>query len=187
MEIPPPRCKFSGIFLFIIISLFFGLISFISCIVAEIKRNKKGDLRWNGKLCFLPSSQAFEFGIAALVSFFLAQIIGNCIILKNYCSGRKRNVKCKIPAIAKALLLISCRVGFGIAVIMLISATSMSSRQPYGEGWLNGECYLVKGGTYIGSAILILVALASSIIASLLSTANTTQADESRKVHAQMG
>lgn len=80
------------------------------------------------------------------------------------------------------------RLSFGIAVIMLISATSMSRKQPYGEGWLNGECYLVRGGTYIGSAILILVTLASSITGSLLSTVKkTTTVDEGhRKVHAQV-
>lgn len=78
------------------------------------------------------------------------------------------------------------RLSFGIAVIMLISATSMNRRQAYGEGWLNGECYIVKGGTYIGSAILVIVTIASCIAASLLSTVNTKQVDENRKVHAQM-
>ena len=46
------------------------------------------------------------------------------------------------------------RLSFGIAVILLIVATSMSRRQAYGEGWLNGECYLVKGGIYVGLAIV---------------------------------
>lgn len=63
----------------------------------------------------------------------------------------------------------------------------MSRKQPYGEGWLNGECYIVKGGTYVGSAMLIIVALASCNTGSLLSNVKTTQADENRKVHAQMG
>ncbi|XP_054823342.1 protein MODIFYING WALL LIGNIN-1-like [Prosopis cineraria] len=186
MENPPPGRRLSGISYIIIISLFFGLISFISCILAEFKRNKKEDLRWNGKSCFMPTSAAFGFGVAALVSFFFAQMIGNSAFLRNSCSGGKRNVCCKIPVIAKVLLLISW-LSWGVAVIMLIAATSMSRRQPYGEGWLNGECYIVRGGTYVGSAILILVAMASCITASLLSTAKTTQADENRKVHAQMG
>ncbi|KAI9092296.1 hypothetical protein K1719_027796 [Acacia pycnantha] len=159
MENPPHGRRFTGILFIIIISIFFGLISFISCIVAEFKRNKKKDLKWNGRLCFMPSSPAFGFGIAALVSLFFAQIIGNSTFLRNSCSGGKRNVSFKIPVIAKVLLLISW-LSFGVAVIMLISATSMSRKQPYGEGWLNG---------------------------SFLCTVKTTQVEENRKVHAQMG
>lgn len=180
----PPRCKFTLIFS-IIISLSLGLVAFTLCIASEIKRNKKEDLRWNGKLCYLPSSQAFRLGIAALVSLFLAQIIGNCILVKNYCSGRKRNTQYKIPVIARLLLLISW-LSFGIAVILLITAISMSKRQPYGVGWLNGECYLVKGGTYAGSAILVL-ATVGSVIASALSIIKTNQADQGPRIHAQMG
>nr|AFK40283.1 unknown [Lotus japonicus] len=103
----PARYKFSVI-LSIIISLLLGLVSFILCIVSEFKRNKKEDLRWNGKLCYLPSSQAFGLGIAALVSFFVAQVIVNSILFKNSCSGGKRNAQHKIPTVARLLLLISC-------------------------------------------------------------------------------
>lgn len=78
------------------------------------------------------------------------------------------------------------RLSFGIAVILLITAISMSKRQPYGVGWLNGECYIVKGGTYAGSAILVLVTV-GSVIGSALSTIKTNQADQGRKIHAQMG
>ncbi|XP_004512332.1 protein MODIFYING WALL LIGNIN-2 [Cicer arietinum] len=180
----PPRCKFAFI-LSIIIYLFLGFVSFSLCIVSEIKRNKKEDLRWNGKLCYLPSSQAFGLGIAALVSFFLAQIIGNSILFKNSYSRRKINEQYKLPFIARFLILISW-LSFGVAIILLIAATSMNREQAYGAGWLNGECYLVKGGTYAGSAILILVTV-GSIIGSTLSTIKTNQADQGGKIHAQMG
>ncbi|XP_027359828.1 uncharacterized protein LOC113868443 [Abrus precatorius] len=180
----PPRCKFTLIF-FIIVSLSIGLVSFALCIVSEIKRNKKEDLRWNGKLCYLPSSPAFRLGMASIVSLFLAQIIGNSILFKNYCSEGKRNAQYKIPVVARILLLISW-LSFGIAVILLIAATSMSRRQHYGEGWLNGECYLVKGGTYTGSAILIIVTV-GTLIGSAVSTIKTNQADQGRKIHAQTG
>ncbi|CAL0311727.1 unnamed protein product [Lupinus luteus] len=180
----PATCKFSVIFP-IIISLPFGLVSFTLCIASEIMRNKTKDLRWNGKLCYLPSSQAFGLGIAALVCLFLAQIIGNCTLFKNSCSRRKINAQYKMPVIAKLLLLISW-LSFGIAIILLITATSMNRKQPYGVGWLNGECYLVKGGTYAGSAILVL-ATVGSVIGSTLSTLKTNQADQGRKIHAQMG
>lgn len=74
------------------------------------------------------------------------------------------------------------RVGFGVAVILLITATSMNRRQTYGVGWLNGECYLVKEGTYAGSAILILVTI-GSVIGSALLTIKANQADQGRKIH----
>ncbi|KAK7407001.1 hypothetical protein VNO78_08639 [Psophocarpus tetragonolobus] len=180
----PPKCKFAFIF-FIIVSLSLGLVSFTLCIVSEIKRNKKGDLRWNGNLCHLPSSPAFGFGIASLVCLVLAKSIGNCILFKNYCSGGKRNARYKILVIARILLLISW-LSFGIAVILLIAATSMSRRQAYGEGWLNGECYLVKGGIYAGSATLILVTV-GSLIGSALLTMKTNQAEQGHKIHAQQG
>lgn len=180
----PPKYKFTLIF-FILFSLSLGLVSFTLCIVSEIKRNKKEDLRWNGKLCHLPSSPAYGLGIASLVCLVLAQSIGNSILFKNCCSRGKRNAKYKIPVIARILLLISW-LSFGIAVILLIAATSMSRRQLYGEGWLNGECYLVKGGTYVGSAILILVTV-GMLIGSALLAMKANQAEQGHKIHAQTG
>ncbi|CAJ1942005.1 unnamed protein product [Sphenostylis stenocarpa] len=181
----PPRFKFTPIF-FIIISLSLGLISFVLCVAAEIKRNKEKDLRWNGKLCYLPSSKAFGLGIAALVSFFLAQMIGNSIlILRNCCWRRKSTSQYKMPAVAKVLVLISW-VSFGLAAILLIVATSMNRRQAYRVGWLNGDCYLVKGGTYAGSAILVLVTVCS-VNGSAFSTIKSTQAKQHTKVQKTMG
>ncbi|RDX84527.1 hypothetical protein CR513_34401, partial [Mucuna pruriens] len=183
----PPTCKFTVIF-FIIISLSLGLISFILCIAAEIKKNKEEDLRWSGKLCYLPSSKAFGLGIAALVSFFLAQIIGNSILLKYSCWRRKSKSHYKMPAIAKVLpkLVMFGRLSFGLAAILLIAATSMNRRQPYRVGWLNGECYLVKGGTYAGSAILVLITV-GSVNGSAFSTIKSSQANQRTKIHKQMG
>jgi hypothetical protein len=86
----------------------------------------------------------------------------------------------------KLVLVIIGRLGFAVTFILLIVATSMNRRQPYGAGWLNGECYLVKGGTYAGSAVLILVTL-GSIAGSILLTIKTNQADQDRKIHAQTG
>ena len=77
------------------------------------------------------------------------------------------------------------RLSFGIAVILLIVATSMSRRQAYGEGWLNGECYLVKGGIYVGSAILILVSVESLMGSALLTMKTNEEADQGNKIHAQ--
>ncbi|KAK7386854.1 hypothetical protein VNO78_27192 [Psophocarpus tetragonolobus] len=181
----PPRCKFTVI-IFLIISLSLGLISFILCIAAEITRNKEKDLRWNGKkLCYLPSSKAFGLGIAALICFFLAQIIANSILLKYACWRRKIKPQHKMPAIAKVLVLISW-ISFGLASILLITATSMNRRQPYRVGWLNGECYLVKGGTFAGSAILVLVTL-GSVNGSVFSTIKSIKENQHTKINKQMG
>ncbi|MED6209163.1 hypothetical protein PIB30_052079 [Stylosanthes scabra] len=145
--------------------------------------SKEDDLRWNGKLCYLPTSPSFGLGIAALVSLFIGQIIGNAIMFKSSCSSSS-----KIPALAKILCLISW-LSFGIAVILLIAATSMSRRQVYGVGWLNGECYLVKGGTYAGSAILLLLTIVSINASAFLTIKSTTQIHLHTKkiVHKQMG
>ncbi|CAK8561857.1 unnamed protein product [Lathyrus sativus] len=185
MEIPPPRFNFTVIFL-IIISLSFGLISFFLCIAAEIKRNKEEDLRWNGKLCYMATSKAFGLSIATLVSLFFAHIIGNYALVKNSYSRWKSISKFKIPTSSKVLYFISCRVSFGIVVILLIAATSMSRKQLYGKGWLNGECYIVKGGTYFGSAMLILVTI-GSLNGSSFSILKSRQEQEDRKILKQSG
>ncbi|ESW28334.1 hypothetical protein PHAVU_003G278300 [Phaseolus vulgaris] len=180
----PSRFKFTQLF-FIIISLSLGLFSFIFCVAAEIKRNKEEDLRWTGKLCYLPTSKAFGLGIAALVSFFLAQIIGNSILLKNCSCRRKSKSGYKIPAFAKVLVLISW-LSCGFATILLITATSMNRKQPYRVGWLDGECYVVKEGTYAGSAILVLVTVCS-VNGSAFSTLKSSQPNQTTKVHKPMG
>ncbi|KAK2355328.1 hypothetical protein P8452_75464 [Trifolium repens] len=183
MEIQSPRCKFSVIFS--IISLSFGLISFILCIAAEIKRNKEEDLRWNGKLCYMSTSPAFGLSIATLVSLFFAHIIGNYVLVKNSYSRWKNISKFKMPTSAKVLFFISW-LSFGIVVILLIAATSMSRKQLYGKGWLNGECYIVKGGTYSGSAILILVTICT-LNGSVFSKLKYSQAHQDQKIHIQSG
>ena len=62
----------------------------------------------------------------------------------------------------------------------------MSRSQPYGKGWLDGECYLVKDGTYIGSAILVLVTIGSTL-GSAITTKRQSQAEKDQKIHAQVG
>ncbi|XP_045831501.1 protein MODIFYING WALL LIGNIN-1-like [Trifolium pratense] len=134
----------------------------------RLLKNKKGrkkeeDLKWNGKLCYLPASQAFGLSIATLVSLFFAHIIGNYVLVK-------------------VLFFISW-LSFGIVVI---AATSMSRKQLYGKGWLNGECYIVKGGTYSGSAILILVTICT-LNGSAFSKLKSSQAHQDQKIHTQSG
>ncbi|KAJ7943984.1 Chitin synthase, putative (DUF1218) [Quillaja saponaria] len=166
-------CKFRLIFS-IIICLSFGLVSFLFCIIAETKRNKKKDLKMDGKLCYLPESHAFGFGVAALVCLFVAQIIGNSVVFRNsFSGGKRRGSQAKLSEIVKALLSISW-ISFGVAVVLVSTATSMSRKQPYGKGWLDGECYLVKQEIYIGSSILILVTT-SSTVGSAITTIRESQ------------
>lgn len=61
----------------------------------------------------------------------------------------------------------------------------MNKSQPYGEGWLDGECYVVKGGVYIGAAMVGLVA--EIFLLSFLSTMTDQGLVQSEpgRVHAQ--
>ncbi|KAJ4847352.1 hypothetical protein Tsubulata_005585 [Turnera subulata] len=78
------------------------------------------------------------------------------------------------------------RVGFGVAVIMLSGASSMSRRQGYGEEWLEQDCYLVKDGVYIGAGVLVLLTTAALLSsAALFSTINLNHAQS--KMPPQLG
>ncbi|KAL8521484.1 hypothetical protein ACS0TY_011848 [Phlomoides rotata] len=142
-----------------------AFLAFTLCLTAEFKKSKKNDLKLDGKLCYLPASPAFGLGIAALICLSIAQVIATFFISRNFCS-RKRNAS-KVgrnPTVSCALLFFSW-ISFGVSIILISAATSMSQSQAFGEGWLDGECYLVKDGVYVGSAILALVALGSSTLA----------------------
>ena len=78
-----------------------------------------------------------------------------------------------------------CRVSFGVVVILISTATSMNRKQPYGEGWLDGECYIVKDGVYGGAGMLVLVT-AGSTLASAIITMRKREVEQGRKVHAQV-
>ncbi|CAK9143711.1 unnamed protein product [Ilex paraguariensis] len=162
-----------------------GLVSFSLCFAAEFKRSKKGDLRIDGKLCYLPESGAFVLGIAALICLFIAQILGNVLVCRNLCSGRQRSsCKAKKPTSSSTFLVLSW-ISFGIALILIGAATSMNQRQPFGEGWLDRECYIVKDGVYIGSAVLVLITVSSSLVSAIL-TKMKSQLEKGQKVHAQV-
>ncbi|KAF4354721.1 hypothetical protein CsatB_000862 [Cannabis sativa] len=153
-----------------------GLCSAASCVAAELKRAKVKDLKLNGKQCYLPETHSFRLGIAALICLCVAQIIGNLVVV----------LLCflfhaKTPMVSTFLLIISW-ISFGISVILLGSATSMSGRQPYGKGWLEGECYLVKDGVFTGSAILVLLTMASTL-ASAITTITTTTISQVNQQH----
>lgn len=41
---------------------------------------------------------------------------------------------------------------------MLGTGVSMNSKQPYGKGWMDGDCYVVKNGVFGGAAAIAIVA-----------------------------
>ncbi|XP_052209689.1 protein MODIFYING WALL LIGNIN-1 [Diospyros lotus] len=162
-----------------------GLAASSLCIVSEFKRTKRKDLKLDGKLCHLPGSHAFGFGIAALICLFAAQVAGNFIVCRNSCSGEKRTrCKARKPALSTIFLLLSW-ISFGIAAILLSVASSMNRRQPYGKGWLDGDCYVVKDGVYIGAATLALVCVASALASAVISI-RKSQTEQGQKIHAQV-
>ncbi|KAK6129878.1 hypothetical protein DH2020_036396 [Rehmannia glutinosa] len=162
-----------------------GLISFALCFIAEFKKSKKTDIRLDGNLCYLPRSSAVGLGIGGLICLSIAQMTGNLFIYRKFYS-RQQNRGCKVrkPSVSCILLVFSW-ISFGLAVILMSVATSMSRSQPFGEGWLDGECYLVKDGVFIGSAFLGLLALGSTLGSGAI-TISRMQAEENRKVHAQV-
>ncbi|XVF13781.1 hypothetical protein REPUB_Repub08aG0237100 [Reevesia pubescens] len=174
-----------GCFLIFSVIASLGLVSFALCLVAEVKRPKKDDLKLDGKLCFLPASHAFGFGVAALICLSIAQIIGNVLVCANYYWSRGKQRKTKKPIITAILLAFSW-ISFGVAVILISAATSMSRTQPYGygEGWLDGECYIIRGGVYIISGVSSLAAVLALLgAATMMITMN--QVDQAHKEYAQ--
>ncbi|XP_055819395.1 protein MODIFYING WALL LIGNIN-2-like [Solanum dulcamara] len=147
---------------FIITSL--GLFSISLCIAAEFKKAKKEDLRFDGKLCYLPGSVAFELGIGALICLIMAQVIGNLLICRIVFSKEHQNNSkpYKKPTINSLICVISW-MSFVMAIILIGTSISMSKTQPLGEGWLDGECYIVKDEVYIISAILVFITLSTTL------------------------
>ncbi|KAB2017748.1 hypothetical protein ES319_D08G184200v1 [Gossypium barbadense] len=151
-----------------------GLVSFAACLVAEAKRSK---------MCFLPrKSDAFELGVAASVSLCTAQIIGNVLLCASYW-WRANTRKPTKPTLTAILLAISW-ISFGVAAILISAATSMSRAQPYGEGWLDGECYLVRDGVYLSSGVLSLLAVFTLIGAASITITNNQVLDQAHKINA---
>lgn len=163
---------------------FLGLMAFGLCVAAEFKRSKKKDVKLNGKLCYLAESGAFQLGVAALICLFIAHILGNMVICRRICSGEKSSSgKAKTPWITSTLLVVSW-ISFGVALILMGTATSMNRRQPYRRGWLDGKCYVVKDGVYVGSAVLVMLTIGSTL-GSVIMTGRKSQVEQGRRIHAQ--
>lgn len=49
------------------------------------------------------------------------------------------------------------RAVYGLASVLLATASSMNSGQQYGTGWMNDDCYIVHDGVYACSAVLVML------------------------------
>ncbi|KAK9079939.1 hypothetical protein SSX86_001614 [Deinandra increscens subsp. villosa] len=161
----------------IIVSL--SIASFALCIICELKKSKKKELRVDGELCYLPQSQAYGHGVAASICSSIAQILGTALFIFCRRSGSRDFKSASKTSFASILLLLSW-VSFMIMIILTGTATSMNRRQAFGQGWVDGECYLAKNGVYSGSGTLVLVAMTSTLLSCYLMVNN------SRAVHAQV-
>ncbi|GMH09634.1 hypothetical protein Nepgr_011475 [Nepenthes gracilis] len=163
--------KINGLVYSVIISL--GIVSFVSCVFAEFKKSKEEDVKLDGRLCYLPGSEAFEFGIAGLICLVAAQITGNFFLGRIIFSvGRRRCCLAKRPSIGTILLAVSW-ISFGIVTVLVSTATSMNTRQPFGKGWLAGDCYVVKDGVYVASSLLVIITLACTLISAAITLRQT--------------
>ncbi|XP_042504938.1 protein MODIFYING WALL LIGNIN-2-like isoform X4 [Macadamia integrifolia] len=98
---------------------------------------------------------AFSTCIAA--EFKRIRIIGNLMIGSQFCLKEKKTSDPAKKQWIPIILLVLSWISSGLAIILLGTAISMSHRQPYGKGWLDGDCYFVRRGVYSGSGALVLV------------------------------
>ncbi|KAL1804243.1 hypothetical protein ACET3Z_032890 [Daucus carota] len=166
-----------------------ALLSCALCIAAEFKKSKKKEIKLDGKFCYIPKSESYGLGIAALVCLFAAQIMSNLFVSRKLWFGRNRSCSSsssepRFSGISILLLSVSW-ISFVICAILVSAATSMSQSQAFGEGWLDGECYIVKDGVYIGSGILALFAVGTTLLSSIITSKNTQVDHVTPKIHAQ--
>ncbi|KAH7658952.1 Modifying wall lignin-1/2 protein [Dioscorea alata] len=153
--------------------LFLGSVSFSCCIAAEFKKAKAKEMKLDGSLCALRQSPALGLGITALVCLSIAQMVGTSMAAARICPKHRKSGGLTAPGttnhmLAIAFLLLSW-VSFGLAAILLGAGSSMNARQRYGKGWLDGKCYVVKDGVYVGAGVLVL-ATTLSILALMHTT-----------------
>ncbi|KAL5697792.1 hypothetical protein ACHQM5_028908 [Ranunculus cassubicifolius] len=178
--------KYRKVLVFIYsVIIFLGVIVFSACIASEFKKSKGKDVRLDGRLCYVPKSHAFVLGIIACIVLSAAQMIGHAVVAILFVTQQEKIIarEQKIPLTMLGLSWIS----FGFAITLLGGATSMNFMQAYGEGWLDGECYLVKDGVYTGAGVLAVATvmlLLGSIMASI--RLSTQQSETERKLFAVM-
>ncbi|KAL8154173.1 hypothetical protein V2J09_011933 [Rumex salicifolius] len=173
------------LFLFAIV-ICLGIVSFVFCILAEFNKTKADEVKFDGSSCSLPTSKAYRFGIAGLICLVTVQVLGNLIVSGLIFSAVKAGFRRKksIAAFSGVLLTISW-VSFGVAAIMISTAASMNRRQPYGKGWLHGDCYVVKNGVFGGAGFLVLVTLSCIVFTSGFTMSPQVLLPNKRKLQTQ--
>lgn len=150
----------SGFVLFCSVEILLGLIAFSACVTAEFKRTKLKDVKLDEKLCYLPGSPAFGLGITALVCLSIVQIIGTAYVIGKKINSREKKIhdvrETRKQTISIILLILSW-ISYAFAIVLLGGAASMNKKQAYGRGWLDGECYILKSGVFVGTSVLVLV------------------------------
>lgn len=73
-----------------------------------------------------------------------------------------------------------------ICALLVSAASSMSQSQAFGDGWLDGDCYIVKDGVYIGSGFLALFAVGTTLVSSIITSMNTQVDHVTPNIHAQV-
>lgn len=161
--------------------LFLGSLSFSCCLAAEFKKAKAKEMKLDGNLCALRQSPALGLGITALVCLSIAQMLGTSLAAARICPKHRKSGLTAAGRtnhmLAIAFLLLSW-VSFGLAAILLGAGSSMNTRQRYGKGWLDGKCYVVKDGVYIGAGVLVLATTLS-----VLGLMHTTRMRRSLHLH----
>ncbi|KAJ0989808.1 hypothetical protein J5N97_008164 [Dioscorea zingiberensis] len=152
--------RMSLVFLIVIL---LGSAAFSCCIAAEFKKAKAKEMKVDGNLCAMAQSPAFGLGITALVCLSITQVVGTSLAAMRIWSRNNKSaaaaaaaagkMNCKMVAIT---LLILSWLSFGLAAVLVGASSSMNRRQGYGKGWLDGKCYVVKDGVYIGAGVLVL-------------------------------
>lgn len=116
-------------------------------------------MKLDGSLCSLPSSSAFELGVAAIAFLFVAQLVGTTAAVSTACATepKKRQSSAARGRVAFVALLTLSWLSFAVAVVLLATAASMNHGQRYGRGWLDGDCYVARSGVFGGAAALVVV------------------------------
>ncbi|KAG1362787.1 hypothetical protein COCNU_10G010060 [Cocos nucifera] len=139
-----------------IIVVFLGTVAFSCSLAAEFKKVKAKDMKLDGSLCSLPRSSAFGLGITAVVCLSIAQIVGTSAVGTRLRSGEKKARRSRTLSIIQ---LVSSWISYGFAMVLLATGSSMNGGQPYGKGWMDGKCYIVRNGVFGGAAILVVTTL----------------------------
>lgn len=135
-----------------------GTVAFSCSVAAEFQKVETKDLKLDGSLCSLPRSSAFGLGIAAAVCLSVAQIVGTSAAGTSTLRSGDEKAGRRSPIVPITLLVLSW-ISFGLATILLATGSSMNAEQPYGKGWIDGNCYIVKNGVFLGAAILVVTTL----------------------------